>query len=162
MRIVRDGALAEELTQESFIKAFRALGSYDPRRKLSSWLFKIAHNTSIDYLRRGRLTTESLDVANDEHRSLIETLSDDRVRSPERDAASSDLAVALDRAVAQLRPDYREVLVLRFAQDLSYQEIAEIMELPLGTVKTNIHRARKEMAVLLRAAGWGTEEEKEA
>ncbi len=157
VRMVRDAALAEDLAQDSFLKAYRALPSFDVGRKFSSWLFKIAHNTTIDHLRRSGLDTEPLEDAG-EGRSRSETLEDSSIRSPHDLATSSSLGVALERAIATLRPEYRSVVLLRFVHGHAYQEVAEITGLPLGTVKTHLHRARKELAELLRDQGWANDE----
>ena len=156
LRMVRDRPLAEDLAQEVFIKAFGALASFDPQRKLSSWLFKIAHNATVDYLRKRRLATVPLESPG-EGLDPISTVRAPGVDDPERIAERGDLARGIERALAELRPDYREVLVLRFQEGLAYEEIAEVCELPLGTVKTHLHRARKALAVHMAKAGWGPE-----
>lgn len=155
VRMVHDDAVAEELAQDAFVKAFRALDSYDPKRKFSSWLFKIAHNATLDHLRRKNLDTVPLETDQEDDWDLKERLEDTATRSPEAEASRGDLAEALEDAVGSLRPEYREVVVLRFGEGLAYQEIVEITGLPLGTVKTYLHRARKELAGTLAAAGWG-------
>lgn len=158
VRMVRDPSVAEDLAQEAFVKAFRRLDTYDRGRKFSSWLFKIAHNTTLDHLRRRELPTVPLEKpADEEGGGLASVLTDPESRSPEALAQRSDLAAALSQAVTALRPEYREVVLLRYQENLSYQEIAEITELPLGTVKTHIHRARKELIDGLSAAGWGAD-----
>ena len=160
LRMVRDRPTAEDLVQEAFVKAYRGLGGYDPARKLSSWLFKIAHNTAIDHLRRREPKTVPLEAppgAEDDAPGLDRVLADESARGPEVAAARGELAAALEAAVGGLRPEYREVVVLRFAEGLAYEEIADVAGLPLGTVKTYIHRARKELAAALRAGGWGAE-----
>jgi RNA polymerase sigma-70 factor (ECF subfamily) len=155
LRMVRQRELAEELAQEAFIKAFRALARFDASRRFSSWLFKIAHNTAIDHLRRSRLDTDSLDAETfDDGPSLHDRMADEQAAPPDEAVERRDLLQAIERAVARLRPDYREIVLLRFIQDFSYQEIAEILDLPLGTVKTNIHRARKELVALLEEDGF--------
>ncbi len=153
VRMVRDPSAAEDLAQEVFVKAIRALRSYDPERKFSSWLFKIAHNTTIDQLRRKGLDTEPLE-SDDDELDPIRSLADHSIADPEEDLRRRQLGAALDKAVAGLRPEYREVMLLRFREGLPYEEIADLTGLPLGTVKTHIHRARKEMAEAMRAAGW--------
>lgn len=158
VRMVRDPSQAEDLAQEAFVRAFRALASFDRSRKFSSWLFKIAHNLTIDHLRRRALDTESLETplgTDDGERTLESKLADEATLAPDRRVEQGDLAAALERAVGALRPEYREVILLRFVEGLAYQEIAEVMGVPLGTVKTNIHRARKELAGLLGQEGWG-------
>lgn len=154
-RMVHDRTLAEDLAQDAFVKAFRHLETYRPEQgKFSNWLFKIAHNTAIDHLRRAGLDTVPLD-AGPEEADFHAILPDLQTASPLDSALRRDLAEALQAAVAELRPEYREVVVLRHQEGLSYDEIAEIANLPLGTVKTYLHRARKELAELLGAAGWG-------
>ena len=160
-RMVRDRTLAEDLAQDAFVKAFSRLESYDPAQgKFSNWLFKIAHNTAIDHLRRSELDTVPLDAggeSEDRPSDYHAILSDPDAGTPLDRAVQRDLAGALSSAVERLRPEYREVIVLRHQEGLAYEEIAEIAGLPLGTVKTYIHRARKELAELLTAAGWGPE-----
>ena len=145
VRMVRNRELAEDLSQEVFLKAYRALASFDVERKFSSWLFKIAHNATIDHLRKSELVTVPLVTDDPDHGNLVDVLEDPTAFTPDRRAESSDLAAALDDAVRQLRPAYREVILLRHREELSYQEIAEVTESSLGTVKTNLHRARREL-----------------
>jgi RNA polymerase sigma-70 factor (ECF subfamily) len=156
-RMVGDRALAEDLAQETFLKAYRALASYDAGRKFSSWLFKIAHNTTLDHLRRRELDTVPLDAPDPDHGGLAAVLPDRTDRGTDTAARRSDLAAALRRAVAALRPEYREVVLLRFQEGLAYQDIAEVTGQPLGTVKTQLHRARNELMTTLGELGWGAE-----
>jgi RNA polymerase sigma-70 factor (ECF subfamily) len=155
-RMVRDPQTAEDLAQEVFVKAYRHLASYDPGRKFASWLFKIAHNATVDHLRRAQLDTVPLAGEAEEGGGggLLAVLADTSSESPAAAAERRDMARALERAIAGLRPDYREVVVLRYVEGLAYQEICEVLALPIGTVKTNLHRARKELADSMRAAGW--------
>ena len=158
-RMVRDRTLAEDLAQDAFVKAFGRLDSYQPSQgKFSNWLFKIAHNTAIDHLRRSELDTVPLDAGDSERADFHAILSDPDAPTPLDRAVRTDLASALSAAVGRLRPEYREVIVLRHQEGLAYEEISEIAGLPLGTVKTYIHRARKELAELLSGAGWGPAE----
>lgn len=155
VRMVGDPATAEDLAQEAFLKAFRHLASYDPSRKLSSWLFKIAHNASLDSLRRGRDSQASIDEpaapGADEPRQLP---ADPRAEDPLERTTFRAAGRALEEALGELRREYREILVLRFSEGLSYDEIAEVTGSPLGTVKVQIFRARKELARRMRAMGW--------
>jgi RNA polymerase sigma-70 factor, ECF subfamily len=157
-RLVQDPAMAEDLTQDSFVKMFRALGTFDPRMRFSSWIFRIAHNTAIDYLRQRRvpLAAPSLDEDGEE-RDPLASIADLAAMSPEKAALNRELAAALDAAIDQLRPDYRSAIVLRHQEGLEYEEIAHVLDLPLGTVKTFLHRARRELARHLGAAGFGPE-----
>ncbi|HEX7180953.1 MAG TPA: sigma-70 family RNA polymerase sigma factor [Thermoanaerobaculia bacterium] len=159
VRMVQDAGTAEDLAQEVFIKAFRRLDTYDPERKLSSWLFKIAHNTTIDFLRRHAPETVPLEAEKEDDRgSLSAVLSDESSENPAAAAERRDMGRALERAISRLRTEYREAVVLFYLEGASYQDICEATGLPLGTVKTNLHRARKELAQEMAALGWGPRE----
>ncbi|HEV2854018.1 MAG TPA: sigma-70 family RNA polymerase sigma factor [Thermoanaerobaculia bacterium] len=158
VRMVQDPATAEDLAQEVFVKAFRRLSTYDPQWKFSSWLFKIAHNTTIDHLRRGTPETVPLEAgAEDDKGGLSAVLADASAEDPQVLAERRDLARSLERAIGRLRPEYRQAVLMFYAQGASYQDICEVTGLPLGTVKTNLHRARKELAQEMTALGWGPE-----
>lgn len=152
VRMVRNPALAEDLAQETFLKAFTHLAGYDSRYRFASWILKIAHNTTIDHLRRPHAPTSSLDDGREA--ALADTI-DSLAPSPLAAAARKELAAALDAAIDRLRPEYRQVVVLRYQEELSYDEIADMVNLPLGTVKSYLHRARTELAEAMKAAGWG-------
>lgn len=155
LRMVRDRTLAEDLAQDAFVKAFSKLATYDPSRKFSSWLFKVAHNTAIDHLRRREVDTVSMDEpAGSGDEGPLRQVEDEETETPGAAAERSDLSRALTRAVARLRPEYREVVSLRYQAGLEYGEIVEATGFPLGTVKTYLHRARKELAELMAAEGW--------
>lgn len=154
LRMVRDPAAAEDLAQETFVKAFRALAGYDPRRRFSSWLFKIAHNATIDHLRRSRPGEVPLETGDEGTADPIDRLAAPAAETPHARAERGEMARAIESAILALRPAYREVVLLRFREGLAYEEIGEITGLPLGTVKTHLHRARKAMARELRSAGW--------
>lgn len=153
LRMVRDRQLAEDLSQETFIKALNAIGSYRPEYKFSSWIFKIANNAAIDHLRRRELDTLSLDGA--PHAATPEEIEatalqvGDKGESPLEELEARELGSAIERAIAQLRPEYRACILLRHVEGLAYEEIAQSLDLPLGTVKTYIHRARHELRDLL-------------
>jgi len=152
-RLVNDRALAEELAQEAFVRAFARLGTYDQERRFSSWFFQILHNVSVDYLRRRRVETISLDALLTAGRAGPAT--EDPSSSPEGEAERGELAAALTHALGRLRHEFREAVVLKYQQGLSVDEIAAILGVPEGTVKTYLHRARRELATILSAAGWG-------
>lgn len=152
VRMVRDPSVAEELAQDTFVKVFTRLSTYDSAQKLSSWIFRVAHNTTIDFLRQRRPPMASLD---DEQESAGKNVPDPATLSPLAAAEGLELRAVLDTAIDRLRPEYRQVVVLRYQEELSYDEIAGVTELPLGTVKSYLHRARAELAETLAAAGWG-------
>lgn len=152
-RMVRDRELAEDLAQETFVKALNAIESYRPEFKFSSWIFKIANNAAIDHLRRRELDTLSLDGSpHAETPEAIEATAlqiGDRQETPLDAVESRELGGAIEAAIARLRPEYRSCILLRHVEGRAYEEIAEILSLPLGTVKTYIHRARNELRVAL-------------
>lgn len=148
-RMVRDRELAEDLTQETFVKALNALASYRPEFKFSSWIFKIANNASIDQLRRRELDTLSLDGSpTAETPDAIEATAlqvGSKGESPLDELEAREVGKAIEIAIGKLRPEYRSCILLRHVEGLAYEEIAESLNLPLGTVKTYIHRARNEL-----------------
>ena len=150
VRMVRDRAIAEDLLQETFLKAFSHLERFDPRYKLSNWLFKIAHNTVIDYLRQRKPVALPLDSLDSGERALADPSGGPASGDPVEAIARAEMAELLGRAVAALRPEYRQVVVLRYHEDLSHEEIADIMGIPVGTAKSHLHRARVELAGVLR------------
>lgn len=148
-RMTGDRALAEDLAQETFVKAFRHLKRFDRSRRFSSWLFRIAHNTTLDTLRKVRPEVLALDGLRD--------------GDPQRELAAAPLpdfveqaalGAALNQALQSLRPEYRAAIALRYDQDLSFDEIGHILGVPEVTARTYVHRARKELARSLTLAGW--------
>ena len=154
LRIVRRPDLAEDLAQEAFVKAWKALARFDPARRFSSWLFKIAHNAALDALRRRGEEPLSLDAPLGDDETRPEMPADPRAENPLARATYRAAGEALEAALAELRPQYREILLLRFVEGLAYDEIAEVTGSPLGTVKVHIFRARQELAKKMRALGW--------
>jgi RNA polymerase sigma-70 factor (ECF subfamily) len=154
VRMVRDDGIAEELAQDAFVKAFGALRSFDPAYKFSNWMLRIAHNVAIDHLRKSRPAVVSID---DEvsGRETADALVDAGQRSPFDQAVQSGFRDDLEAALTRLRPEFRRLVVLRYLEDMSYEDIAEVVDLPLGTVKSHLHRARAALARLLSDAGWG-------
>ena len=148
-RMVRDRETAEDLAQDTFIKVLNHIDRYRPEFKLSSWLFKIANNVAIDHLRKRQLRTVSIEGS--PHAATAAeveatTLSlADQGESPLQEMESRELGSAIERAIAGLRPEYRACILLRHVEGRSYEEIASTLDLPLGTVKTYIHRARHEL-----------------
>jgi RNA polymerase sigma-70 factor (ECF subfamily) len=152
-RMVRDRALADDLVQEAFLRAFQRLSTYDRQRKFLNWFLRIAYHVAIDHVRRKRLETVSLDTlvaagypgAPDESSAA----------SPETRAERAELASALERALSRIRAEYRLAIVLHYQEGLSHADLSEILDVPVATVKTFLHRGRKELAALLSREGWG-------
>ncbi len=153
-RMVRDRELAEDLSQETFVKVLNNIGRYSAEFKFSSWLFKIANNVAIDHLRRRQIETVSIDGspnatdAESVKSTVIALASPDE--SPLEELESKELGSSIERAIGRLRPEYRSCILLRHVEAYSYEEIASIVGLPLGTVKTYIHRARQELREALQ------------
>jgi RNA polymerase sigma-70 factor (ECF subfamily) len=152
-RMVRDRETAEDLAQETFIKVLNAIDTYRPEHKFSSWIFKIANNAAIDHLRRREPDVLSLDGAPDavsvERQEATALQVGDRGESPLDELEARELGSHIERAIARLRPEYRACILLRHVEGRAYEEIAAILDLPLGTVKTYIHRARAELRDIL-------------
>jgi RNA polymerase sigma-70 factor, ECF subfamily len=148
-RMVRDREQAEDLAQETFVKVFNNISRYDPRYKFSSWIFKIASNQTIDFLRKKEPETVSLDgsrhASTPQEAEATRITAESRDETPEEFVEAKQLGAEIERAIDDLRPDYRTAILLRHVEGLAYEEIAEIMEIPLGTVKTYIHRARSDL-----------------
>jgi len=155
IRLTGDAALAEDLAQEGFLRVYHRLHTFDPERRFSSWFFQVLRNVTIDYLRVHRIPTASLDELEEDGRRV--SIVDREDASPEKLAGQGELASAMTAALSRLRPEYREVVVLRYQEGLTQPEIAQMLGLPAGTVKTYLHRARKELAELLAARGWSPE-----
>ena len=148
-RMVRDRETAEDLAQDTFIKVLNHIDKYRPEFKLSSWLFKIANNVAIDHLRKRHLETVSMDGSpHAASAAEIEATSFDVDSGGENaldELEAREIGSAIERAIAGLRPEYRSCIMLRHVEGRSYEEIAATLDLPLGTVKTYIHRARHQL-----------------
>jgi RNA polymerase sigma-70 factor (ECF subfamily) len=148
-RMVRDRETAEDLAQDAFIKVLNHIDRYSPEFKFSSWIFKIANNVAIDHLRKRRLDTISMDGSpNATSASEVEASAFDIAADQESaldELAARELGSAIEVAIGRLRPEYRACIMLRHVEGRSYEEIASTLDLPLGTVKTYIHRARHEL-----------------
>lgn len=148
-RMVRDRELAEDLTQETFVKVLNAIDRYRPEYKFSSWIFKIANNAAIDHLRRRELDTLSLDGGPDattpDQVQATSLQLGDATESQLDELEARELGTQIEQAIGALRPEYRSCIIMRHVEGRAYDEIADVLDLPLGTVKTYIHRARAEL-----------------
>jgi RNA polymerase sigma-70 factor, ECF subfamily len=151
-RMVQDRALAEDLAQEAFVRAFERLATYDQNRRFASWFFQILHNITIDHLRHKRPVIVSLEGLEEAGHPPVPATA--LGAAPDVLAEQAVLTRAVDAALSRIRPEYREAVVLRYREDLSVQEIAATMSVPVGTVKIYLYRARKELAAILSEQGW--------
>lgn len=142
-RMVGNYDLALDLSQDVFVKAFVALRTYNENFKFGSWIFKIASNTVIDHLRKGGPIVSSLDkpIDTEEDEIQIDPVSNSMIADEQLE--QSETREILSRLIARLPEAYREMIVLRHINELSYEEMAEITDLPLGTVKNRTFRARE-------------------
>ena len=154
-RMTGDWSLAEDLAQETFVKAFRSLAAFDTTRRLSSWLFRIAHNTAIDAMRRARPQQAPVQAVFDSGDGTFAGAADEPSTPPAPDPVERrELGNALEAALAELRPDQRAAIVMRYESGLSFDEIGAVLGVPEVTARSHVHRARKELARLLTASGW--------
>lgn len=149
-RIVRDRQELDDLVQESFIKAFGALESYSSQYAFSTWLYKIATNHSIDFLRKKKLATLSIDAPVRTREGEVEYEVPDTTYRPDRHIVEDQRKTIIQSAIENLPEKYHRVIVMRHQQDKSYEEIARELDLPLGTVKAHIFRARELLNKYLR------------
>ncbi|HKJ30618.1 MAG TPA: sigma-70 family RNA polymerase sigma factor [Balneolales bacterium] len=142
-KMIRNGDIVEDLIQEIFSKAFHSLDSYNTNYAFSTWLYRIATNHTIDYLRKKKLKTYSI------NEPISTKEGEMQVELPDHTQKTDDLVIRKQRhnmikeAMNQLPPKYKKVIQMRHMEEKSYQEIAEILDLPLGTVKAHIFRARE-------------------
>ena len=139
-QLVGDIELARELSQEAFVRAWSALERFNPKYRFSTWLFRIAQNLGIDQLRKRRLQTTPL-YRTDSEGDEVEVVVPDLEKDPLGHLENRALASELREVIEGLRPEYRELVLLRHFGGLSYQEIADFTEMPLGTVKNKLFRA---------------------
>jgi len=144
-RMVRDRELAEDLAQETFVRAFNAIASYNSSYKFNSWIFKIASNHTINYLRKGKLDTVSIFGTSDEGLGDRELQIKSITENPHEFTERRELGGRIEVAIGELREEYRMAILLYHVEGYSYKEIADIMDIPLGTAKTYLSRARKEL-----------------
>ncbi len=150
-RMVGDYDAALDLTQEVFIKVYNSLARYRSEFKFSTWIYKIAHNAAIDHIRRFAVREQALASGTDgeRHEAMVES----RRLTPEQESEREERRSEIESVVQLLPAAYRELIVLRHSHDLSYDEIAEVTGLPLGTVKNRLFRAREAMRDLLVKRG---------
>ncbi len=149
-RMVRDVEEAEDLTQEAFIKAFNSLAQFNEDYAFSTWLYKIATNNCIDFFRKRKLQTLSIDKPIQYKDSEIHQELPDPELNPEKSILAGERSSIIREAIESLPEKYYTAIVLRHTEEKSYEEIAEILHLPIGTVKARIFRAREMLNKALR------------
>lgn len=143
---------ALDVSQEVFIKVYNSLERYSSEYKFSTWLYRIAHNAAIDHMRRNSVNQQSLETENADGAYQLQIESPNP--SPEQDHERSEWRTEIDAVVKRLPGAYRELILLRHSQDLSYDEIADVTGLPLGTVKNRLFRAREMMREIFVERGF--------
>jgi len=150
-RMLGDYEASLDVSQEVFIKVYNSLDRYSCDYKFSTWLYRIAHNAAIDHLRRNSVSTQSLETENGDGAYQIQIES--AQPTPEQERERSEWRTEIEAVVKCLPAAYRDLILLRHSRDLSYEEIAEVTGLPLGTVKNRLFRAREMMRGLLVERG---------
>jgi RNA polymerase sigma-70 factor (ECF subfamily) len=151
LKMVNSNEYAEDLTIEVFGKAFSNLKQYQPNYAFSTWLYRIATNNCIDFIRKQRIATTSIDNSFDDgegDKMYIQI--EEGGLNPEEKAIKKQKNKYLKEVVKKLKPHYRKLIELRYFKELSYEEIADELEMPLGTVKAQLFRAREFLAKLLQ------------
>jgi RNA polymerase sigma-70 factor (ECF subfamily) len=149
LKMVNNASDAEDLTIEAFGKAFKNINQYAPNYAFSTWLFKIATNNCIDFIRKKKANHVSLDHTNEEHERATKDIQAP-IKDPEEALITAQKMKLMRSLVSKLKPRYRKLIELRYFSELSYEEIAEELELPIGTVKAQLFRARELLYNILR------------
>jgi len=142
-RMLGDYESSLDVTQEVFIKVYNSLSKYSSEYKFSTWLYRIAHNAAIDHMRRNSMNAMSIEAENSDGTYQLQIES--QLPSPEQNHERGEWRVEIEAVVKCLPPTYRDLILLRHSRELSYDEIAEVTGLPLGTVKNRLFRAREMM-----------------
>ena len=151
-RMLNDYDSSLDVTQEVFIKVYNSLRKYSSEYKFSTWLYRIAHNAAIDHLRRNSVNQQSLETENSDGAYQLQLESPNP--TPEQDRELSEWRLEIESVIKCLPGPYRDLIVLRHSRDLSYEEIASVAELPLGTVKNRLFRAREMMREIFVERGF--------
>ncbi len=142
-KMVRNREETEDLVQEAFMKAFKALPSFNEEYAFSTWLYKIAINNCIDHMRKKRLKTYSINKPVKSKDGEMERELPDSSMRPDRHLLADERATLIETAIDELPENYKVAIIMRHSQEKSYEEIAETLDIPLGTVKARIFRARE-------------------
>ncbi|MBK8806228.1 MAG: sigma-70 family RNA polymerase sigma factor [Bacteroidales bacterium] len=150
LKMVKNKSDADDLTIEAFGKAFKNIHQYTPNYAFSTWLFKIASNNCIDFIRKKKANIISIDGQLDDSGEEMQLPIAANTPDPEEDMIKQQKALLMQNVVEKLKPRYRELVRLRYFQEYSYEEIASEMKLPLGTVKAQLFRARELLSNILK------------
>ena len=129
--MVRSEEMAKDIAQETFLRAYRGIRRFELRASFKTWLYRIAHNTAISHIRREKKNISEVELS-----------------EPAAYSSNHSLRMTLDKLIGKLRPEYRAVIVFHYYDDLKYEEIAEVLECPVGTVKIRLYRAKYELKKL--------------
>ncbi len=144
-RLVGNATVAEDLAQEAFVKFYLGLSGFDPSRPVSPFLYRIAHNHCLDWLRKKKVPTVALVWEDENGGEARGADAPDSSLAPDELVERAEVQQAIDEALASLPPVYRSALIMRHREGLSYEEIAAALDMPLGTVKARIHRGREKL-----------------
>lgn len=136
-RMCGDYDEAADLTQEAFLQVYRVLDKYDPEKKFFSWMYRVSHNICINVLNKKPKNVVALDDVQENHLA-----NDDTMAQPEKYYSNQELRVRIDQAILNLPDTYHDVIYMRFVHNLSYQQIADVMSLPISTIETRIYRGK--------------------
>jgi RNA polymerase sigma-70 factor (ECF subfamily) len=143
LKMVNNSVDAEDLTIEAFSKAFKNIDQYSPKYAFSTWLFKIATNNCVDFMRKKRCQTVSMDNQDSENENVTTYNFKTSEPNPEEHIIKNQKNENLRELVKKLKPRYRTLIELRFFEEYSYDEIAKELDMPLGTVKAQLFRAKE-------------------
>lgn len=152
LKMVNNAADAEDLTIEAFGKAFRSLESYTPNFAFSTWLFKIATNNCIDFIRKKRASPSIIDQGPDEIDTHTINIQSD-MPDPEEAMINHQKIMQLREVVDQLKPRYKSLIELRYYKEYSYEEISKELDLPIGTIKAQLFRAKVLLYNIMKKTG---------
>ncbi|MDD5376521.1 MAG: RNA polymerase sigma factor [Candidatus Gracilibacteria bacterium] len=138
---------AENILQEVFLRVYRHINEYDEQWSFSSWIYRIAHNTTVDEFRKNKKSMGNISIDDDGYYAIIQSITDGN--SPEKDLLKKDTKDCVQNAISHLSNEYREAILLRYIEGYSYEEISDILRIPLGTASTIVNRAKKQLRTLL-------------
>jgi RNA polymerase sigma-70 factor (ECF subfamily) len=152
LKMINNSSDAEDLTIETFSKAFHNIGSYSPKFAFSTWLFKIATNTCIDFIRKNQMLPTPHNTPHDNQDNIMLTLQSD-LPDPEELLIKHQGIETLKDIISRMKPRYRKLIQLRYYEEYSYEEISSELKITIGTVKAELHRAKTQLYDILTKTG---------